>query len=127
MNVRIIALIEDDINISTMYQIKFESEGFEVNVATNGRIGVEMVTQKLPHIILLDISMPEMDGAEALKLIRKLPGGQKIPVVILTNLGQQEAPQALQHLGIAEYIIKANSTPRQVVERVKCILSEIED
>jgi CheY-like chemotaxis protein len=114
-----IAIIEDDQTIAQMYRMKFESDGFFVEVAADGRSGVEMVTKHIPDIILLDLQMPEMNGAEALKHIRKLPGGHDIPVIILTNLGQQEAPKDLVELGIEDYIIKADLTPSQVVEQVK--------
>ncbi|MDR0957436.1 MAG: response regulator [Candidatus Nomurabacteria bacterium] len=122
---KIVALIEDDDTISMMYRTKFELEGFKVNVAANGRTGIAMVEQEHPHIILLDINMPEMSGFEALKNIRKLPRGQEIPVVVLTNLGQHEAPHGLDALGVSKYIVKANLTPRQVVEEVEAVLSSI--
>lgn len=114
-----IAIIEDDQIISQMYRMKFESEGFIVDVAANGKTGVDLVTAKRPDVILLDLHMPEMSGTEALKHIRKIPSSQKTPVIILTNLGEEEAPKDLQSLGIDGYIVKADLTPRQVVERVK--------
>jgi len=114
-----IAIIEDDQTIAQMYRMKFESDGFSVWVAADGRSGLEMVSKHTPDIILLDLQMPEMDGVETLKHIRKLPGGQDIPVIVLTNLGQQEAPDSLAALGIEDYIIKADLTPSQVVEQVK--------
>ncbi|MCL2280917.1 response regulator [Candidatus Saccharibacteria bacterium] len=114
-----IAIIEDDQTIAQMYRMKFESDGFLVGVAADGRSGVEMVSRHMPDIILLDLQMPEMNGVEALKRIRKLPGGQEIPVIVLTNLGQQEAPKDLAALGIESYIIKADLTPSQVVKQVK--------
>jgi DNA-binding response OmpR family regulator len=126
-NPKTIALIEDDTTILTMYQIKFESEGFKVHAAGNGRTGVELVTRKRPDVILLDINMPEMNGVEALKHIRKLPGGQEVIVVMLTNLGKEEAPQELNRLGVKEYITKADLTPRQVVERIKDILGVLKE
>ena len=117
-----IAIVEDDVMISTMYCAKLEQEGFDVNVADNGVFGVEMVAQEHPNLILLDINMPEMDGVEALKRIRKLPKGQEIPVIVLTNLGRQEVSRELDNLGVTEYIVKANMTPRQIVEKTKRIL-----
>ncbi|MDR1970183.1 MAG: response regulator [Candidatus Nomurabacteria bacterium] len=114
-----IAIIEDDQAIAQMYRMKFESEGFAIGVAADGRSGVEMVSKHMPNLILLDLQMPEMNGHEALRQIRKLPGGQDIPVIVLTNLGQQEAPKDLVALGINSYIIKADLTPSQVVEHVK--------
>lgn len=117
-----IAIIEDDPTISQMYRMKFETEKFDVRLAHNGRAGVELVRSFEPDIILLDIQMPEMDGAEALKLIRSHKPSKTTPVVILTNLGEEEAPAAVRSLGIHSYIVKANYTPRQVVAHVKSIV-----
>jgi len=122
-----IAIIEDDQTIAQMYRMKFESEGFAIGVAADGRSGLEMVSKHIPDLILLDLQMPEMNGTETLKHIRKLPGGQNIPVIVLTNLGQQEAPKDLAALGIESYIIKADLTPSQVVEQVKRTLGVTTD
>lgn len=114
-----IAIIEDDPVISQMYRMKFEADGFEVQLANNGERGVYMVKQELPDIILMDLQMPEMDGATALAKIRQTDRGKNIPVIILTNLGEEEAPKEIRNLGIHSYIVKAELTPRQVVQRVK--------
>lgn len=118
-----IAIIEDDPVISQMYRMKFEADGFEVQIAENGRDGVVLAEHMKPDMILLDLQMPQMGGAEALSLIRKQPWGKTVPVIILTNLGEEEAPKNLRALGIHSYIVKADLTPRQVVERVKEALS----
>lgn len=114
-----IAIIEDDSVIRQMYRMKFEAEGFEVQVADNGKDGVALVTQMRPDIILLDLHMPEMNGAEALEAIRRFDWGKEIPVIILTNLGEEESPKSLHTLNIFSYIVKADYTPRQVVARAK--------
>ena len=114
-----IAIIEDDAVISQMYRMKFEAEGYDVQMAGNGKIGVELVEKMRPDIILLDLRMPEMDGAAALKAIRSHEWGKDIPVLVLTNVGEEEAPHELRELGILGYIVKADLTPRQVTERVK--------
>lgn len=119
-----IAIIEDDPVISQMYRMKFEADGFNVRMAANGAIGVKLVESFQPDVILLDIQMPEMDGAEALKHIRKTTAGKTVPVIVLTNLGEEEAPASIRDLGIAGYIVKANFTPRQVVARVKEAIDE---
>ncbi|MDR0955915.1 MAG: response regulator [Candidatus Nomurabacteria bacterium] len=118
-----IAIIEDDQTISGMYRMKFEAEGFNALIASNGTAGIELVARERPDIILLDLNMPELNGAEALKQIRRLPGCIDIPVIILTNLGEEEAPKDLRTLGIAGYIVKADLTPRQVVDEVKRTLN----
>lgn len=114
-----IAILEDDAVISQMYRMKFEADGFDVQLADNGKRGVALVESFQPDLILLDLQMPEMDGAEALKKIRSHDWGKTIPVIILTNLGEEEAPKTLRTLGIHSYIVKADLTPSQVVGRTK--------
>lgn len=114
-----IAIIEDDPVINQMYRMKFEADGFEVQLADNGNRGVALVEKFQPYMILLDLQMPEMGGAEALQVIRSHEWGKHIPVIILTNLGEEESPKHLRSLGIDSYIVKADLTPRQVVGRVK--------
>lgn len=114
-----IAIIEDDPVISQMYRMKFEADGFDVQLANNGKRGVALVGAFSPDIILLDLQMPEMSGDEALTEIRKKSESKNTPVIILTNLGEEEAPKSLRALGIHSYIVKAELTPRQVVQRVK--------
>ena len=119
-----IAIIEDDAVINQMYRMKFEAAGFDVSTASDGEAGVAMVEKTKPDIILLDLQMPHMDGATALAHIRKSTWGADTPVIILTNLGAEEAPKELKQLSIHSYIVKAELTPSQVVARVKEALAE---
>lgn len=119
-----IAIIEDDSAIHQMYRMKFESEGFDVQLAADGRTGVELVKKFRPDLVLLDMQMPEVDGLSALRIIRKEDWGKTVPVIILTNLGEEESPKELRSLGISGYIVKADLTPRQVVARVKETLAK---
>lgn len=116
---RKIAIIEDDQAISQMYRMKFEAEGFEVETAENGILGFELVEQMRPDIILLDLMMPEMNGDECLEKIRNESWGKHIKVIILTNMGEQEAPKSIHGLEVSAFIVKANMTPRQVANLVK--------
>lgn len=120
-----IAIIEDDPVISQMYRMKFESDGFSIQLANNGSRGVAMVKDFKPDMILLDLEMPEMNGDEALKQIRSHDWGKTVPVIILTNLGEEEAPKSLKTLGVTSYIVKANLTPSEVVSRVKEALAKL--
>ncbi|MFC2317362.1 MAG: response regulator transcription factor [Candidatus Saccharimonas sp.] len=118
-----IAIIEDDQVINQMYRMKFEAAGFDVATASDGEAGVAIVKKFHPDLILLDLQMPNMNGVEALSLIRALPSHKQTPVIVLTNLGEEEAPDGLRKLGVHSYIVKADFTPRQVVERVKHALN----
>lgn len=114
-----VAIIEDDQAISQMYRFKFEAEGFEVQTAENGALGLELAEKMQPDIILLDLMMPEMTGDEMLRKLRAAPWGKSVKVIILTNMGEQELPEGLRELGISDLILKADMTPRQVAEVVK--------
>lgn len=114
-----IAIVEDDVAIAQMYRIKFESEGFEVDTAENGKLGLEMVDKMRPDIILLDLMMPEMTGDQMLQELRKTDWGKSVKVIILTNMGEQEAPPILKELGVKKFIVKAEMTPKQVADLVQ--------
>jgi DNA-binding response OmpR family regulator len=118
-----VAIVEDDAAISQMYRIKFESEGFEVETAENGKLGLAMAEAFKPDIILLDLMMPEMNGDEMLKALRATDWGKDVRVIILTNMGEQEAPQIIKELNVRRFIVKAEMTPRQVAEMVKTELA----
>jgi len=118
-----IAIIEDDPTINQMYRMKFEATGFDVQLASDGERGVALAEAFRPDLILLDLQMPKKNGYETLKEIRSKDWGKSIPVIILTNLGEEEAPKQLRELNIESYIVKADLTPSQVVERVKDTLN----
>lgn len=119
-----IAIIEDDQAISQMYRIKFEAEGYNVETAENGELGLELINTLKPDIILLDLMMPVMTGEEMLAKLRATDFGKNIKVIILTNRGEQEIPPEVRELGVTAIILKADMTPRQVAELVKTKLAE---
>lgn len=114
-----IAIIEDDQAISQMYRFKFEADGYTVETAENGKLGLKLVENMKPDIILLDLMMPEMTGDDMLAALRKTKWGRDIKVIILTNMGEQEIPATVKELGISGLILKADMTPRQVADLVK--------
>ena len=117
-----IVIIEDDLAISQMYRMKFETDGFEVYLADNGQSGVDLVKTVQPDIVLLDLLMPELSGHQTLAEIRADQNITNTPVIILTNTESEQAEIEAQQLGIAAYIIKANETPTQVVTKTKEVL-----
>lgn len=114
-----VAIVEDDQAIAQMYRIKFEAEGYTVDTAENGKLGLALAESMKPDVILLDLMMPEMNGDEMLAKLRATTWGKNIKVVILTNMGEQEIPEGVKKLGVAAVILKADMTPRQVADLVK--------
>lgn len=106
-----------------MYSEKFQREGYTVETALNGSDGLKQVGPFQPDIILLDIVMPKMDGFAVLKKLKKKIDTKDIPVILLTNLGQEEDVKKGKELGAVDYYIKANHTPAQIVTKVKDVLS----
>jgi CheY-like chemotaxis protein len=86
-------------------------------------LGLQLAESMKPDIILLDLMMPEMNGDEMLEKLRKTDWGKDIKVIILTNMGEQEAPESIKQQNVRRFIVKAEMTPRQVAEMVKTELA----
>ncbi|QQR53230.1 response regulator [bacterium] len=115
-----ILLVEDDTILVEMYQAKFELEGHDVKVATNGEDCLKVLEEFEPDLILLDILMPKLNGFHVLKEIKKQPNLRQIPVILLTNLGQAEVDmnqELAKALGVNDYLIKSHHTPDEVVAK----------
>ncbi len=119
-----ILVIEDDPFISDVYVLKLESEGYKVDAAENGSIGLEKIKNNKYDAILLDIVMPELDGFKVLERLKMMPDFGKIPVIILTNLSQKEDIQKGLELGATDYIIKTKFTPTEVIKTVNKFVGE---
>ena len=118
-----ILIIEDDALIARMYEAAFRFEKFEVDVAHNGKDGLEKLKKNRPSLILLDIMMPKMNGIDVLKEMKADPHSKGIPVVMLTNLsGSKDIEEALS-LGAVKYIVKSKYKPKEVVAQIKEILA----
>jgi DNA-binding response OmpR family regulator len=113
-----VLLVEDDQEVAEMYRIKLESDGYEVALAYDGEQGLQMATSGPPDLVFLDIRMPRMGGLEMLEQLRSNASTESLPVVILSNYGEEELKQRGLQLGALEWLIKANVTPSEVSSRV---------
>jgi CheY-like chemotaxis protein len=114
-----IFIVDDDKFLLDMYSLKFSEKDFVVEVAFGSTEALEKLKQGFkPDIILLDIVMPTMDGFELLSEIKKGGLAEGAVTIILSNLGQQEDIEKGAALGADGYIIKASSTPTEVVNKV---------
>ena len=114
-----ILLVDDDTMISSMYGTKFEQANFEVLMADNGADGLELALANKPDLILLDIIMPQLDGFAVLERLKMSAKTKNIPVILLTNLGTEEDIKKGEELGAKDYLVKANLTPSEVLDKVK--------
>jgi DNA-binding response OmpR family regulator len=119
-----ILLIEDEEMLANMYEVKFKNEGFDIVKASDGADGLEKSKIVNPDFILLDIIMPKMDGFSVLKALKEDEKTKNIPVMLLTNLGQEEDIERGKKMGAVGYLVKANITPSEVVVAVKKELSK---
>ena len=117
-----VMLVEDDEFLSDIYHKKFEMEGFKISSADNGEKGLEEIKKRMPDIVLLDILMPKMDGFTVLEKLKEDSATKKIPVILLTNLGQKDDVEKGLEKGAVDYLIKAHFKPSEVVAKIKEVL-----
>ena len=115
-----IMIAEDDVFIGDIYEVKLKDAGYDVVLANNGREAIEKLESGVrPHIILLDIVMPYMDGFDVLEMISQREEWKNIPVVLLTNLSQKEDVDRGMSLGAKDFLIKSHFTPSEVLSKVQ--------
>ena len=113
---------EDEEILLKVLKEKFEKSGFEVLVATDGEQALEIIRRSKPEAVLLDIILPKKDGFEVLYEIRLDPELKSIPVIMLTNLGQDEDIKKAIRMGANDYIVKTQHPINEVVKKVKNLL-----
>lgn len=118
----LIAIVEDDKPIQTMYKAKLELAGFSVVTADNGSDGLTIIERSKPDLVLLDIRMPVMNGDEMLVKLRETKQGSLVRVIVLTNISRDEAPSNLRFLNVDRYVVKAHHTPSQIVDVIHEVL-----
>ena len=122
---RKILIIDDDNFLLDMYALKFSQNNFEVFTAVSGVQAIEKINKGLsPDVMLVDIIMPEMDGFEMLEKINADKLSPNSIKIILSNKSEQADIDRGNSLGVAGYIVKANSTPTEVINQVINILSK---
>jgi DNA-binding response OmpR family regulator len=114
-----VLLIEDDKFLRRVLEKKLSAEGFEVVSAVDGDEALEKIITDKPDIILLDIILPKKSGFLVLENVKKDPELRKIPVLIISNLGQDEDVKKGLSLGAIEYFVKAKVSLDDVVKKVK--------
>jgi len=114
-----IHIVEDDIQLLDMYSRKFELEGFDVTIAEDGEKAIDILREFVPDVAILDIMMPKVDGLEVLRFIKSKPELENVITIMLTNKSDQTTAEQIYGLGATEYLVKAEFTPLEVVNKVR--------
>lgn len=114
-----ILIIEDDIFLNKVLRLKLVQENFEVIQVYDGQEGFKKIGETKPDLILLDLILPKVSGFEILEKIKHDPETKNIPVIILSNLGQEDDVKRGKSLGADDYLVKANWSLEDVVKKMK--------
>lgn len=117
-----ILLIDDDQDLSTVFSTALKKAGFEVVLAATGEDGLAKAKSENPNLILLDQILPDLKGNEVLKKLKEEAQTQNIPIALLSNFGQNELIQEAISQGAADYILKYQIEPEDLVSKVTAML-----
>ena len=114
-----ILIVEDDFQISKVYQIQLSKEGIFTMVAHNGEEAIEFLEEANPDLVVLDLMIPKKDGFWVLEEIRKIEKYKKTPILIISNLGQEDDKIRALGLGATEYLVKIDQSIQEIIKKIK--------
>jgi len=115
-----ILIVEDEEPVARAPQLKLQRYGIESEIVPDGREALLRLSKEKFDLITLDLILPKMDGFDVLEEIRKK--GNPVPVLVVSNLGQEEDIQRAKKLGAIDYFVKSNMQLAQIVERIRGVL-----
>ncbi len=119
----LILIIEDEGLLSRMYSKKLEKDGYQCITAENGEKGIQIAEEKNPDLILCDVMMPVKDGISALEELKENEETKNIPVIMLSNLSDEEYIDKALEVGAVSYLVKNKLIPADVVKKIKEVLT----
>lgn len=117
-----IVIVEDNQSLAEIYKTRLELLGYQCFVAYNGIIALYFIQKEMPDLVLLDLMIPDVAGDEVLAVMRRSDWGKTIPVYVISNLNEADAPRNLRELGIAGYSVKVSMTNDTIDQIVNGIL-----
>ena len=112
-------IVEDEKILAKVLQEKLEKEGFTIAVAGDGEAALSQIRSFRPDMVLLDIILPKKDGLQVLEEIKADSEFSHLPVIMLSNLGEDEKIKSALKLGAVDYLVKAQHPINEVVEKIK--------
>jgi len=124
MNEKTVLIVEDDIFLSSLLKNRLEKEGLVAVVAKNGEEALRILNTLSPALILLDIILPGKSGFEIMESMKSNANLNKIPIMIISNLGQESDIERGRKLGAVEYFVKARTSINDLIKKVNVFLQE---
>ena len=119
-----ILIVEDDKFLSQILKGRLEREGFQISQAFDGEEGLNLMKKDIPSLVLLDLIMPKMSGFEMLERFSLDPQLRDIPVVVVSNLGQETDIQKAKSLGVTDYYVKVQMSIDELVGTLKNLVQK---
>jgi len=119
-----ILFIEDESALQKTFGEILSQEGFKMISALDGETGLNLAKKEKPDLILLDLILPKLHGFEVLKRLKGDPETKEIPIIVLTNLEEIADVEKAIELGATTYLVKANYSLEEVVQKIKKALGE---
>lgn len=119
-----IVIVEDETVLQKAMSIELLGAGYTVMTASDGEAGLDLVKKTMPDLLLLDLILPKLGGFEVLKALKADEATKNIPVVILSNLGQDEDKKKGLELGAADYYIKASTDLSDIAKKIEALIGK---
>jgi DNA-binding response OmpR family regulator len=117
-------LVEDEEFLRRIYKLRLVAEGYDVTDVSSGEAAWELLNESLPHLIILDLYLPQMSGFEFLQRLKAHPKFSNVAVLILSGLGQEADIRKGLELGAKEYVVKSKIKPREFLAKIGKLLNE---
>lgn len=118
-----ILVVDDDTMLLEMYKERLMMQGFDVHTASNGEEALSRAVEVLPHVILLDVMMPKINGFDVMNILKSTPETKDIPVIILTALSQENHKQKGLTDGADGFLVKSETMPKDVVAKIEAVVA----
>ncbi len=117
-----ILIAEDDTFLANAYRMKLSKSGFDIKIVIDGAEAIKEVKEFSPDVIVLDLVMPKKDGFAVLEELKQDSQFSHIPILVVSNLGQESDVEKAQQLGATDYVIKSNESLKSIVARIEKIV-----
>lgn len=117
-----ILVVEDDTFLANAYRVKLTKSGFTIRIALDGDEVFTILAEFVPEVIILDLMIPKKDGFEVLKLLKADDRWKNIPLIVASNLGQEEDVDRAMKMGASDYIIKSDLSLNDLITKIRSYL-----